>query len=283
MCKKEERNGMSILDFINQYYDVVYKSASISRNLSNVDEFLLIDNHASTGHTEINSAFINQFSDDKDFVLVEAIPSMKQIEQNDALQSIWLTTSSKILGWDTGTIQELVGSSTGQKISELEKKGQILIKQILSYEDSENQTQVAKLKLELIETVKELSILSLSFIVDSDKVLKSVEKSFPDRVKSMEASLVKAKDHSKYIFLIAGEYHLKQKAGNNDYLSLTSFYEFLETRIAIILSPKPQKVLISGSRKQKLLQEATIANMSFLFDSMRDNQEKSLSNRRYLP
>ena len=134
---------MSILDFINEYYDVVYKSLNISKNFSNADEFLLIDNHASAGHTEINSAFINQFSDNKDFVLVEAIPSMKQIEKNDALQSIWLTTSSMILGWDTGTIQELTNSSVLQKINELEKKGQILIKKILSYEDSAIQIKVA--------------------------------------------------------------------------------------------------------------------------------------------
>ena len=41
--------------------------------------------------------------------MVEAIPSMSEVAPDDAVQSVWLKTKAKIVGWDAGKIGEIMG------------------------------------------------------------------------------------------------------------------------------------------------------------------------------
>ena len=125
--------------FVNKNYNIVFKGKDVDdNNLEDVKEFLLADIHVSLGHTILNSLFINTFATKNDMVLIEAIPSMKQIQPDDTFSSVWLKTKAKIVGWDMGTLSEITGKSTFQKLSELERKGHILHRQLLddNYEGS---------------------------------------------------------------------------------------------------------------------------------------------------
>ena len=123
---------MNVTDFVNKNYNIVFKGKDVDKNnLEDVKEFLLTDIHVSSGHRILNCHLINKYATKNDMVLIEAIPSMKQIQPDDTFSSVWLKTKAKIVGWDMGTLSEITSKSTFQKLSELERKGNILQRQLL--------------------------------------------------------------------------------------------------------------------------------------------------------
>lgn len=251
---------MQFPDFINCYYDVIYKGEKVNtEDFSNVDEFLLGDIHNSPGHSEINSLFINTFSIKSDVVLVEAIPSLQQIEKDQAFHSVWLKTESKIMGWDSGTLEEMLGSPLCQKIGDIEREGQVLVRQILDPNDTCNKED---LSLKLGKKLMNSNPLALEYIIHHDSISKKMAKSFCGRVKSMKDSLIKVKETSTRTFLIAGTKHLQEDTTNPDF-SLGDFPEFLKTRNTVILFPKGEKAQEMGLNR-KMIAMAAFLNATLL-------------------
>jgi hypothetical protein len=245
---------MSISGFINRNYNVVYKGVNVNtEDFSNVNEFLLGDNHESAGHSEINSLFINTFSNKSDVVLVEAIGSMQQIKRDEAVQSVWLITPAQIIGWDTGTVEEMSGSTLFQQTGNLEIQTQILLRQLLDPNFTGNKEKV---KLELDKTIIKTMSLLPEFMKQIKDLEETVVRILQGRVKSMEDSLIKVKETSSRTFLIAGENHLIQENTEDSRCSLESFHEFLNNRNVVVLFPKSEKAQEMGAKRNAIIMEA---------------------------
>jgi hypothetical protein len=245
---------VSITDFINSNYNVVYKGAAVT-DFDDVDEFLLADIHNSAGHSAMNSLFVNTFSKRTDAVCVEAIPSMQKIERDQALQSVWLATPSPIFGWDAGTIEEMMASPILQQIGNIEIEANILTRQIL---DPDFTGDKEALKAQLVE----ISIKTMSFTEQLMRqrayILDRINITFPGRVKSMQETLMKAKEISSRTFLFAGETHLKNEHAKDSPFFLGGFLEFLAPRNVVVLVPKPERVLEMGQARASVTLEVSL-------------------------
>lgn len=243
---------MNINEFIRNYYDVDYRGQDVNiEDFSNVDEFLLADNHGSPGHSEINSLFINTFSNKNDIVLVEAIRSMQRIEKDEALQSVWLTTQSSIMGWDMGTIEEISGMPLLQQTGNLERKGQILLRKFCDLNFNGNKEEIEK---EMIKTLIESTSLLSEVFEKSADLEDMIARTLPERVKSLKDSLIKVKEISSRTFLIVGGNHLRLPDPSDSRFSLGDFYEFLNYRKVVTLFPKSQKVSELGQKRLNVFQ-----------------------------
>jgi hypothetical protein len=245
---------MNISDFINTNYNIVYKGVNVNiENFSTIDAFLLGDNHKSAGHSVINSLFINTFSNKEDIVLVEAIRSMQRIEKDDALQSVWLTTQSQIMGWDVGTPREITGSTLLQQMGNLEKKFQILQRQLLDPNFIGNKEEV---KSELAGTMQKIGSLLPGLMTQGKYLVAATQKTLTGRIKSMNDSLIEAKKISSRTFLIAATKYLQQENTRGSSFSLDNFHEFLNTRNFVVLFPKPEKAWELGQKRDLIINEA---------------------------
>jgi hypothetical protein len=228
-------------NFISGNYNIIYKGENVDVNdLSKVDEFLLGDNHGSIIHSEINSLFINTFSNEDDVVMVEAMPSMKKIEKNEALQSVWLKTQSPLFGWDSGTIKDMGFPSEFQESGALAIQTEIRVRNLLDPAFSDNKEGLKKELSKLI--IKQMPFLST---LPWGSIQDCIKRTFPGRTQSMKDSLIAAKRISARTFLIAGESHLKE---NPKYL-LGDFPEFLKKRNVVVLFPK-QEINTERSRER---------------------------------
>ena len=242
-----------IAHFINQHYDIAYKSVNTNiENFSNVDEFLLAEEHHSMGDSTINSLFINTFSNQDDLILVEGMPSMQPVEKDDTMQSVWLTSQAQIMGWDAEGLVEKGQSIRTFQIGILGREIHILLREFLE----SNLVEKEELRIKLAEAICQITDLRIS-ISEQEWIETSefIVETFPERVVSMESSLVKAKEISSRTFLIAGQAHLIPLNCPLIPLPLGDFPEFLYSRNAVVLIPKPEKSIEMGREKQQLMEE----------------------------
>ncbi len=251
-----QENPNKILEFIKNNYNIRYKGVNVTDDMSNVTEFLLEDIHISAGYNQINSLFINTFSKKDDIVLVEAIPSMVPIEKDEALQSVWLETQSKIMGWDN--IKDIMSVSLFQETGDLERQGSILVRTLLDPKYDGNKSLV---KSELTDLVKKVISLIAPLQEKDAELMHAIKETFHERTQSMQETLIKAKEISQRTFLIAGSSHLTEKYmdDNDPAYSLSDFYDFLQNRNVIILCPKPEKIQEMGLEIEQIMQKAAKA------------------------
>ncbi len=261
---------MNVTDFVNKNYNIVFKGKDVDKNnLEDVKEFLLTDIHDSSGHTILNCHFISKYAKKNDMVLIEAIPSMEQIQPDDTFSSVWLKTKAKIVGWDMGTLSEITGKSTSQKLSELERKGNILQRQLL---DNNYEGDKVKLLIELEKIEKKYSESRTEVFLAIIASIPIIKETLPERTKAMQNSLDKARNISDRRFLIAGMNHLKEDCSLFNY-SLDGFREFLKLRKVVVLSPKDDVVeTMTDERSSQLekIKDKIIKEMLTSFPSWSD-------------
>jgi len=172
-------NTIGINSFINKNYYVVFTGAGANESgLSNVREFLLAD----VGHNgcPVNSLFINTFATNEDVVMVERIPSMKEVAPDEAIQSVWLKTQAKIFGWDTDEVVEKMKSPLAMKLAremiDLELKCEILLKQILESECDWHNETIRETLLKLGQ--RGIEVLHKSLMHDSEWVDSTIMSKF---------------------------------------------------------------------------------------------------------
>lgn len=247
---------MEINKFINTYYDIVFKSETVDvSDLGKVDEFLLHDNHGVVGYSAVNSLFINTFSRKQDAVLVEATPSMKLINRDDAVQSIWLNTQASILGWDAGTAKDLLGPLF-QDAGDLERKVQITVRNLL---DPSFSQQHEELKKELVELLEKAIALTSLVMKQQNELVENIINSALKRSHFMMNSLTSAKTECSRTFLIAGSDHLPDNSKppeKDPWLSLVTFNEYLKKRNAVVLSAKHANLDSIAKRRLEVWNEA---------------------------
>lgn len=258
-------NTTNINSFIRDNYTVVYRGEGVEESdLSTANEYVLADNHGSNGHSALNSLFINTFSGSEDVVMTEAIPSMTEIERDEALQSVWLKTKAKIIGWDTGSIGEIMESEVFQESGNLELQSQILMRQLLDPEFDGNKEVVRNEMVDVLKKTKELSPSLMEELGSIYSFLEKIAKSLPARTESMTTSMDKARQVYTRTFLIAGQNHLKNEYENSE-LSLESFYEFLKTRKVVVLFPKDEAINENRKERDAKMREIAMSAMGLLF------------------
>lgn len=237
----------TITEFVNKYYDIVFKGSRVDKNnIESVDEFLLADRHDSYGHAAINSLFINSFAQSKDCVLIEGRLSMKEIQPLDAKESAWLTTEVPIFGWDFADF-----GAENRKVDQLNCRIWVLIKKIAS-SDSKDEKEV--LKLELYDALSKYFQILISLGPDVSEA--ELIKTFPTRTQAMIHSLSKASEFSNRRFLIAGRAHLDLNCDDTRFREfLPDFFDFLRLRKAIVLVPKDAEVQTRGQVMEEIFCE----------------------------
>lgn len=229
---------MGLNEFVDANYDILYG------NINEADEFLLVDAPDSVGHREINSQFINTFATPNDMVLIQAIPSMKEIKAVEASQSSWLKTTAKIVGWDRGTVEEIQKLPVCvQSEKDTIKINLILMQLRESTEDNE------ELNEKLKKAIRNNFELIGELFSHEKEIADNEAQTFPTSVESMKNSLIEAKKQSKRTFLIAKSLYLVPEEENDDArLSNKELEQFIQTRKVVILLPK--KVLVEELNKK---------------------------------
>jgi hypothetical protein len=251
---------MNIHSFVNKYYNIIYTGQEVDRNnLDSVKEFLLVDNHSLAGFSIINSLFINAFAQKKDLVMVEAIASMKKCQSQDALQAVWLKEALKIVGWDIGKVGEIMSSCLAQESGDLAIQEEVLIKQWM---DQKSEIDKKETEEKLITIYREKLILLPKLIAANAELWEVMAKTFKERIKSMESSLLATTQLASSIFVIAGEYHLKPRQFNDPRFSLDDFYKFLQSRNVVILYPKLELVELEKERNPILRQTLLLKTLA---------------------
>lgn len=225
---------MDFKDFINANYEIVYG------DLNTADEFLLVDLPESTGHREINSLFINTFATENDIVLVEGAPSMKEIKPREAVQSTWIKTSAKLVGWNTGTIEEILKLPVCVKSEELNIDYSIILRQWREADGNKDE-----LNLKLKETLKNNFSLIGELFSHEKEIAENVAKSFPKSIEAMKNSLIAAKKQNpERTFLIAKGLYLIPNDDEKENLRISTrgLHEFIKSRKVVILLPKEARV-----------------------------------------
>ena len=157
LCIYEPRPSKDITTFIKENYKIKRKGNDIDEDdLSHVEEFLLCDHHGSPGHNQLNSQFINNYATENDTIMVEAVSSMKKIQQSDSYQSIWLDTKALIVGWDSGSIKEVMESDIFGKSGDVVIKSELCVRQL-------HDPAFTGDKKKVMETLKKCSKLQLEF------------------------------------------------------------------------------------------------------------------------
>lgn len=220
---------MEINEFIKTNYEVIYG------DVNQADEFLLIDSPESLGHREINSLFINSYATANDIVLVQSIPSMKEIKATEAPQSLWLKTTAKIVGWDKGTVAEIQKLPVCIQNEKSEIKVNVILKQL-----HEAEGDTAELNKKLKEAIRGSFGLIGELFQHEKEIAENEAKALPDCMESMKNSLIEAKKQAKRSFLIAKSLYLIPEEEN---LKLAeNQLEFIQQRSVVILLPKKIKV-----------------------------------------
>lgn len=249
---------VNINQFINSNYDIVIKGEDVDENdLSTANEFLLGDIHVSYGHSAVNSLFINQFATDNDVILVEAVPALKEINADQAVQSVWLESKGTIAGWDAGTVGEITGSDVYQISAELEVQRQKLLKEILESKDLEDKSN---LKVKYWETIQSCTEAILNLKFNEDTFLEMIAQTFPSRTSSMINTIEKTSEIYQKTFLIAGCFHLKHDRDDPKF-SLEDFHQFLKSRKAVVLFPKDDKVDDLGKERVEAHTQVIMENL----------------------
>lgn len=229
----------SISSYIEENYDVLYTSPS-TNNLEEASFYLIAEQHDLMGHKHVNSMIINQYAQKNDLVFVEGVPSWHEIYPIESLQSMWISSPAKVMGWDAGWLKDL----TGIDMTHIEKLGIKLLQikhDIVWNKAYERKQEYHDAIAELTPLIQEIQPL---FATDFENKIKE---SFPKRVAAMNATLTTAlekidRENNQKIFVLAGIYHLWQDTSqpffSDPQMSLESLYELLNSTQAVILVPK---------------------------------------------
>lgn len=239
---------MDMENFIsNNYYS--YASPMLGGDLAQADEFLLADYHGIDGCSIVNSLFINTFATEKDVVLVEAARAMQTVETTQSVQSVWLQTKAALMGWDTGTLRDIVGNAVSAENGELEIQGQIWLKHLLESKNSDDREtaenaikQILRRQYEIFPEVR----------TEYMRMSQIIAETFQKRNDSMIDTLKTLRPQFRTSFLIAGSLHLKNDIADSSY-SLKKWNDFFQKRKAVILFPKEDVVREKGTERRVIL------------------------------
>lgn len=256
---------VSITDFINAHYDVMFRGAKANPDhFEDVEEFLLADQHDIEGYSAVNSLFINTFTDAKDAILTEGAPAMQKIKSEDVGMTAHLTTESPVYGWDLDLVKKLSPLFPG--IEELEKMRaqlEVIKKELLHslarlkdvqmrQADPKDYKDVEEIMKKLFQLAEREQLLKKTVHFDKDKIKAFISETFVERTECMIASLTKVKACSTRTFLIAGGAHLDEDTAKASEmkgdvtLPLAAFMEFIRARNLVVLSPKENRVAELG-------------------------------------
>lgn len=229
---------MNISEFINQHYDVVFKSEKIE-SFDEVEEFLLGELHYSTDRMTHN-LFINMYGEES-VVFFEGYKLFTVVDH----KKLGVNTQKTIaFGWDyilngkrqrTEPDQLFESEEADQledELQEMKLRRSILLEQQTSKHEIENLDQQINQVSEKLKTV-------------NDKIFLNIKNYYDLRAASLNEALVKAPtlnagSHTRKVFLIAGAAHLRRatKGLEQTKIDQNSFYDFLNKRKVVILFPK---------------------------------------------
>ncbi|MBS0652170.1 MAG: hypothetical protein JSR39_01445 [Verrucomicrobia bacterium] len=111
----------SLSEFIANNYAIVYP---LKHSLEETHVFLLCEHHDSLAHRKTNTLFIDTFADKDSPILVEAEKAGVRIDQKTNIQSVFLSQSFNVYGWDKSRVSEAIGKTPEmvQKIEEIRQR-----------------------------------------------------------------------------------------------------------------------------------------------------------------
>ena len=219
-------------DFINDHYDVIYKSDDVEDDFSNVKGFLLCETHTSFLDRNINGFFINTFARPEDTVLLEALPALKQISPEETIQGIRLRKAAArtFMGWDYDYPRNILGErAAGEEFVPLQLEVEILLDDIITASEEEDITEKKILFEEKLKSYKQA--------IGGKTVGLNAYKKFKERTDAMIDTITQVSDKEGKFFLIAGSMHLSDEIAAllNIHKDLGRFYEEMKSKKVVIL------------------------------------------------
>lgn len=273
----------NIKKFIDTYYDTIFQSDFVSE-LDEAEFFLLAGSHRETvdstvtiGDSKIHSLFVNTFACSEDTVLVQDIPSMKDmLHPKEHRQAVWLNEGLQILGWDIKDLWKRLPKFLQQDYS-MQAWINLIVKKI----EASNQPRSINFMRQVIYDTIGAPKLFMLFVMlcqnrnESDEQYESamkVKKVFCERVNSMRNTLMRIRDSKKNgrlkatvvrtgeevvskqrrVFLITdwvGKIVVDEVCNKED---RKAFEDFLKKNKVVVLVPKEEKAEEMGKENQIL-------------------------------
>lgn len=229
---------MNISEFINQHYDIIFKSDQID-SLEDAREFLLGEGHG-TNDRKIHNLFINTFGE-KSIVFFEEYKLLTKVDS----KKMGLTINKvAAFGWDYilgGKRQRTEPDRLfeSQEADELEEElHNINLKKAILLDQGADKEKIKQIDLQLCQVNKKLQLVL-------DQIKRNIKSYYDLRAKCLTESIdlaytLETGFNAKNIFLIAGASHLKRATSGLEQTKIDqkAFYLFLNNRKAVILFPK---------------------------------------------
>lgn len=236
-----------MINFISENYNILYAGEKVDRNnLASATEFLLVDEPGSEGHKQVNSLFINIFAKERDLVMVQDVPAYHLIESDAAVQSVWLRTQARMIGWDIGTQDQWMEEGLILDLASLD-----LVDALMKRDIIDSDAELEDVYYTLFEVRMKLMSQDV-FLMEHRKEQEA--KVFKQRCAYRMKVLNMKKTHVQRTFLMADRIHLDNNEADPRF-SLEEFKNFLKDRSVVILSPKEEAVKELGAVQNGLIEE----------------------------
>lgn len=247
---------LMLTDFIAKHYREQYRSPAVTK-LEDAELFLLGDSHFAEDERELNAYFIDQFSNSGSLVLVESQSSMKVVDATQHHTTFLLQESRKVMGWDLGTLLDVVGVPAEQaaKWTKLEAENIRLKQEWQKVAKCRDLTAARKLIEAQTDLNQSPDMQEFVKFCSSKEVVDLANRLFPQCIQSMLKTLRAVETMARSTgprrdFLIAGDKYLVDK----------TVQEFIGTRKVVILFPKVRTFLGMSMEALASTKEATEAD-----------------------
>jgi hypothetical protein len=225
----------SITAFVKEHYTIGFKGDMVNPDdLTDVNEFILIDDNKFDHFPHVHSLFINTFAKETDAILLPSFPSMEEVSPDRVSYARFFETKAKILGWDIDTLEKMTGFSTIQKYNDLS----IIFE--LAYRKKD--------QAEFSSSLKEMVPLHESLNPMTWKLFLRLKEIQPGRMLSSQASMDKARETFTTTFLFPGSYPRDPNKS----------FSFLKDRKAVVLIAKFNKPEQKYEDERRLKMQKTL-------------------------
>ena len=101
---------MSIEGFVNKKFNIVFQSPGVS-SVEKAEIIMLPEIHNDQLQKMNNAKLIDLFVHNTKVILVEGVPSMREVDQKSDAQALFVKSKVRVLGWDRDTTPKMMGFS----------------------------------------------------------------------------------------------------------------------------------------------------------------------------
>lgn len=274
------------VDFITDHFEIVFQGEPV-KDLAQVKEFYLTDIHTCLGHRTLYTTFADLFATPQSIIFAECVKALQICEAREAFHTCSMKNLALVMGWDLdpSDITNL-GNSFRSDLQSDNDNFYFRYKMLNPGITQEQRVQLLRqFLIRLVNHHKNFGMENLSQLSTTLHKIENEDlpQTFVARTENMMKAVAMMAPRTDRSIIIAGEAHLIRhtvgKYRDDSRFDLDTFLAFLQTRNAVILKPKPDKLkeaetpyLVFAARLHQAWTEVLMRNLSTELDSISHNQ-----------